>query len=716
MRIDSLKGYHQAIKESLEDSYLRDTLGRFYEHSKGSRDTIFKGLDWEKMVAEVSEMKDSALSRIEELYAEFYKQATSKGAIVHRCQDASECNELVKKIARENDVHRIVKSKSMTSEEIGLNHALVAAGLEVTETDLGEFIVQLRREGPSHMVLPAIHLSRGQVSDIFTKSLGTEESGDIEALVKVARESLRPKFFAGDMGITGANFAISQSGTLGICTNEGNARLVSTLPKVHVAILGLDKLTPSLDDALKILDVLPRNATGQNLTTYVSFISGAQKFGEGDEIKKLHIIFLDNGRKALLKDPICSEVLRCVRCGACANICPVYRMIGGHKMGYIYIGAVGLILTYFFHGKDLARHLIHNCIACEACRGVCAAGIDLPKLILEVRSRLAQDEGIAIEYELLSLILPHRRLFRGLISLGRMLQGPFESGGSIRHLPFFFSKDHSFRSLPKIADKPFRDIFPKLPQGESKPAKLKVGIFAGCAHDFILPEELVAGVKVMQRKGASLSFPQEQTCCGLPAMTLGKKEVAVKTALSNLEAFKGQDLDYIVTLCPSCANFLKNRYLELLTDYPEKEPEIKAFTEKVIDFSSLMRNVLKLEAADLSPSAEKAGYHSSCHLIHALKVSSEPRELLGLGASYVKTPLEDLCCGFGGLFSLKYPEESASLIKEKLDIYERAGVNTVVTDCPGCVIQLRGGSERRGRPMQAEHMAVFLERHLAPEE
>ena len=267
------------------------------------------------------------------------------------------------------------------------------------ETDLGEWIIQLRHEGPSHMVMPAIHLSRYQVADDFTKETGVKQDAeDIQRLVKVARVQLRRKFINGDMGISGCNFAVAEMGAVSTVTNEGNARMVTTLPRVHVAIAGLDKLIPQPGSGLTALQVLPRNATAQRLTAYVTFMAGAGECRVCEDNKKImHVVFLDNGRTEIARDPLFSQIFRCVRCGACANVCPVFRLVGGHKMGYIYIGAIGLILTYFFHGKDKAKVLCQNCVGCESCKNVCAGGIDLPCLIREIRSRLTEEQGGGVE-------------------------------------------------------------------------------------------------------------------------------------------------------------------------------------------------------------------------------------------------------------------------------------------------------------------------------
>ena len=349
-----------------------------------------------------------------ELFEEFKARAEAAGARVHLAKTAREANEIIAGIAKDAQAKLIVKSKSMTAEETFLNHHLEKEGFEVVETDLGEWIIQLRHEGPSHMVMPAIHLSRQEVAELFSKVTGeAQEPDDIGALVKVARRELRKAFLNADVGISGANFAVAETGTLGIISNEGNARLVTTLPKVHVALVGLDKLLPDLTSALRILKVLPRNATGQIITSYVTWITGATPCTvAADGKKELHVVFLDNGRLALSRDPIFSQALRCIRCGACANICPLYGMVGGHNYGHVYIGAIGLIMTYFYHGRANARAIVQNCLNCLACKDVCPVNIDLPHLIKEVHGEILREEGKKpLKNRILRRILKDRQLF-----------------------------------------------------------------------------------------------------------------------------------------------------------------------------------------------------------------------------------------------------------------------------------------------------------------
>ena len=695
--------YAREIEEALKDGFLRRTLDKFAVEYRAGRDRVFAEVDERGLIQRIADVKDDAARRMEELYERFRAEAEKRGAVVHRAKDAAEAREIIAAIAKENDVHKIVKSKSMTAEEIGLNAHLEAAGIEVNETDLGEWIVQLRKERPSHMVMPAIHLSRGQVADEFEKATGrAQDHEDVQKLVKTARAELRPKFHAADMGISGANFLIAETGSLAIVTNEGNGRLVNTLPRVHVALAGLDKLIPTLDDALTALQVLPRNATGQRLTSYVTFIDGATACAKSPTGRKiLHIVLLDNGRAALAADSLFSQIYRCVRCGACANVCPVFRLVGGHRMGHVYVGAIGLVLTYLFHDRAAAKKLCQNCVGCGACKDVCSGGIDLPRLIQEIRARFAKEDGEPMVSRLARYAMRKRTTFHRLLKFMRFAQKPFAGkDGFVRHLPMALFGKQGFKSLPTLAKKSFRELWPTLHRPVEKP-RFRIALFAGCALDFCLPHQLVAAAKVFAQFGVEVAFPMEQTCCGLPLVALGEKETALDVARQNVAAFAGE-YDAIVTLCASCASHLKHWYAATLG------AEAGAFSAKVMDFSSFVHDKLGLAEKDFDRLDWKVAYHASCHLCRGLGVKEAPRALISAAAHYTPTPEEESCCGFGGSWSMKFPTISRELMHKKLDNACSGDATHLALDCPGCTIQLRGGADREKRNIQVVHVAEVL--------
>jgi len=710
----TLKEYRTELKQALDQSFQRQALDAFARAYPTGRAKAFAHTDITKLVSSIAQRKDHAVQHMDELFEQFKAQAEAAGVHVHLASTDREANAIITRIAKDSKCKNIVKSKSMTAEETLLNHALEESGLTVTETDLGEWIIQLREEGPSHMVMPAIHLSRDEVSRLFTQVTEKEQGTDIEALVKVARRELRQRYVDADMGISGANFAIAETGTLGLVTNEGNARLVTTLPRVHVALLGLDKLLPCLDDALTILQGLPRNATGQAITSYVTWISGAVQCLSGpDGHKEMHVVFLDNGRRALAQDPVFSQALRCVRCGACANVCPIYRLVGGHKYGHIYIGAIGLILTYFFHGLKADANLVHNCLNCQACKDVCVAGIDLPRLIKEVQNLIQSQGKRPLMNASMAHVLTHRRLFHSLLRAGKLGQKPVQKGPYLRHLPhFLLAKEHDFKKLPSLAPKAFRDQWSKLEPQVSRP-RYKVGLFTGCLQDFVYPEQLIQAVDFLAQHGVEVSFAREQGCCGLPLLMLGEKEAAGDVARHNIRAVDPNEVDFILTLCASCGSHLKENYPLLLEDEPGLQVKSRQFADKIIDFSSFVFNYIDPSTSMFRAHGPRTAYHAPCHLCRGMGVKKGPRELLQkAGLEYVSTPEEETCCGLGGTYSLKFPEVSSEIVQAKLQRLEDEGTEILATDCPGCIMQLRGTAAKRESKMDVLHTVEAVTRQL----
>src|SRR5437870_4437732 len=353
-----------------------------------------------------------------------------------------------------------VKSKSMATEEIHLNEALEHAGVKPVETDLGEYIIQLAHEKPSHIIAPAIHKTKGQVADLFSKELGGRFEADPEVLTKVARAELRQKFLEADMGITGANFAVAETGTVVLVTNEGNGRMVTTLPRIHVAVMGMEKVIPTMTDLMVFLAILARSATGQKLSSYTTLVRGPRQPGETEGPEELHLILMDNGRTRQIAGTL-REALYCLRCGACLNVCPVYRQIGGHAYGYTYPGPIGILLTAMLRGERSVKDLAHASSLCGACKDVCPVRIDIPRMLIELREHLDRDRvapwAERVVFRVARRIMASAGLFRLGARAGRQLQRPFVSSGRLRRLPLFFGKWTATRDLPPVAARTFSE-------------------------------------------------------------------------------------------------------------------------------------------------------------------------------------------------------------------------------------------------------------------
>lgn len=366
--------------------------------------------DWEALRSEASAIKREALERLPELWIEFEDQATRAGAVVHWARDAREHNGIVARLLQERGVRRVVKSKSMLTEECGLNPHLEALGIEVVDTDLGERIVQLRGEPPSHIVMPAIHLRRGEIGETFERTMGAPPGlDDPDALTAIARRDLRARFLAAQAGITGVNFAVAETGSLVVVSNEGNVDLGTALPPLHIACVGLEKIVPAKRDLAVFLRLLARSATGQAISAYTSHFRGRAPGRE------LHIVVVDNGRSGLLAQPEFREALACIRCGACLNTCPVYRRSGGHSYEAVIPGPIGSVLET---ARDPVAHaeLPHACTLCGSCSEVCPVRIPLHQQLLAWRGVLART-GIHPRRRRLAL-----RLAAGLLARPSMLR------------------------------------------------------------------------------------------------------------------------------------------------------------------------------------------------------------------------------------------------------------------------------------------------------
>src|SRR6266851_1921445 len=472
---ESRRHFGRRVNKALDDPKLQGALIQAMTGLRSRREAGFKSFDFATGRADLKQRRLANLERLPELVERFTERLEAVGGKVHFAKDAAAAREIIGQICwnAAGGQHRpvVTKVKSMATEEIELNPYLESLGMDVVETDLGERMVQLTHTHPSHIIAPAIHLTKEDAARVF----GTEPT--VEAIQAHARESLRQKFISAAVGISGANLAIAETGTIMLVTNEGNADLTVTLPPVHIALFGIDKIVASLDDAVAVLRMLPRSGTGQIMTSYVNWITGPSRSADIEQSltigvhgpREMHCVILDNGREKMRADPIFQDALTCIRCGACSNACPPFMAVSGHQFGHIYNGPIGLVLTPFHHGLDEADLPNTLCTQCNACQEICPVDIPLPRQILE-----------------------HRRKGR-----------------------------KSLRKRARLARVPYRDMAPADGEGAGEP----LTIFASCMVDRMQPESAVALQRIAEAAGYRVEFPKGQWCCGLIAANAGYEVV-----------------------------------------------------------------------------------------------------------------------------------------------------------------------------------------------
>ena len=411
--------------------------------------------------------KRRALMKLPDLLEQAEANLQANGIEVRWAVDADEANQHVMELIRQHGVKTVAKSKSMATEEIGLNHVLEAEDIEVVETDLGEYIIQLNGETPSHIITPVIHKTKAEIRDIFVDKLDMQPTDNAEDIVAYARQKLREVFLNADMGITGGNFIIAETGSLALVMNEGNGRMVTSLPKVHVAIVGIEKIVETVEDYVTLTQVLPRSGTGQNLTVYSNILNGPRRTEDEDGPEHIVVIFLDNGRSNIYTNPRYVEALACIRCGACLNACPVYRVTGGHAYGWVYGGPIGAVISPLLVGIDNATPLPNASSLCGACKQACPVDIDLPRMLLDLRDDIVQQKESDKRWDWSmkgwEIVSRSPRMF----SIGGKLARVGLKTGIDRVIPNPLGDWKQYRDFPDFAPKPFRELWKERQKAKS---------------------------------------------------------------------------------------------------------------------------------------------------------------------------------------------------------------------------------------------------------
>jgi iron-sulfur cluster protein len=686
------------------------------------RDARMREIDWEGLRDDLTRRKAKAIDDLPALVELFTREAEAVGAKVYRAVDAAEARRIVTAICRAKKAKLVVKSKSMATEEIGLTDHLESQGIKAVETDLGEWIIQLAQERPSHLIAPAIHKTREEIAQLFSKVVGHPVPDDVASLVAVARKELRQSFIDADIGITGGNALIADTGTLMLVTNEGNADLATTLPPVHIAVVGIEKIVPTIDDAIAIVKLLARSGTGQKITSYTQFITGPSRSADIElkaEIgvhgpKELHFVLLDNGRTAMRDDPFARDALRCIRCGACSNVCPSYQEVGGHVFGHIYTGPIGLVVSPWHHGIDSVAHEQSLCMGCNACDTVCPVGIPLASLITDVRAKAVERTGMSWAKRLFLRQWSSPDRIDRITGWLATFQNPLRRNGNVR-LPFGTLAQE--KSLPAVADNPLHYRAREITQTNPTAPAVRVAMFPSCIVDHFLPGAGYAAARVLQTMGAEVHVVEGRRCCGLPQLNSGDRATAVAMAKAAVEALERVAADRIVIPSSSCAITIAQDYARILADDPAWHSRARKLAGRVTAFTPFVASLNRERPLRGRRLGLRATYHDACQSANVLGVHQDPRTLLReiAGVEIVEMAESAVCCGFGGSFSFEYPEVANRVLERKLSNIDATGVDCVIADNPGCLTHLRGAMDAREKTIRVRHLAEVLWESLSKE-
>lgn len=690
------KKHKRKTKKALKDSTLQKALEKASSQHFHKYHQTKQEVSWEEFKDKAKAIRDECLQKLPQLIQKFTDQAQKSGSQVHLASTPEEALSSIEKILEEKKAQLIVKSKSMVSEEIHLNPYLQKKGYRVVETDLGERIIQLAKEKPSHITAPALHKTKEEIARLFSRHFHKEIPPDSREIVKQVREEMRGVFVKADVGISGANFAVAESGTLVIISNEGNARLVTSLPPVHIALVTTEKMVENLEQTTALIKALILASSGEKMTSYVSYITGPSRTTDIEKEsvtgvhgpQEVHIIILDNGRLNMNQDKDLRSTLRCLKCGGCMLVCPVFQSLGGHVYGgSVYPGGIGTLLTAMTQSLEKSAHLLDFCADCKKCEEFCPVRIPTGDLILQLKNR----KGSRVWEKTLSRLFAKKNLFDWGSRILSILQKPLEKNGYLKSLPFPWTRK---KSLPALN-------FKKPPPSKQKNQK-KIFLFQGCLVKQFFPEIRDGVFTTYAHLGYEVVSPSQQSCCGAPSLHLGQREDVQRLARENLEQIEKENPDYILTVCPTGEALLKNTYPEIL-------PEFSSWAPQIFDFSRFL--IEKGHLSSLPPLSSKQiiFYHYPCHSRIELKSNKDPLRILReLGFIPVEEEEPYTCCGFCGVFSFKNPEISDKIWEKKRKRILHSGSRMIATDCPGCLLQIKSCLRNESDSFQVFHTAELV--------
>jgi iron-sulfur cluster protein len=634
-----------------------------------------------------SVVKEECISALPTLIETITNSIESRGGHVKLAKNADDAREQVVALLRSHHVRRIVKSKSMTTEEIGLDDYLERDGFEIVSTDLGERAVQLAGDKPAHIVAPAIHFTREDFARLFREKEGAQVSSDPEEITKVARSLLRAKFLGAEAAISGANLLIAETGTVVLVTNEGNGRLGPSIPGLYISVAGVEKIVRNTSDASSILELLARSATGQSLTVYTTFTSPPQVAADGHR-QEFYLVLIDNGRLSATKNFL-APALKCIRCGACLNTCPTFNCLGGHVFGDIYTGPMGVLWTSITQGVDKANEFSDLCISCGLCSSVCPTEIPLAEIISDVKSRGMNRRGRRISEKLLTSV---EKLDRAACLSPRLWNKLSSSSLASPVMPIL-GLDRRRRALGVAHPLKFLDNL-------GAPDTTLI-YFSDVFARYHNPAIAIHAKRVSNELGHNLYFPTSQVEAGMPYLSYGMVQSARRIAKKNIELlWEYVNLGYrVVVTEPTALYILREVYPRIS---PSKEAD--AIASNSYSLGSLVLEAVESGKCKLDkPSVgAKVFYHSPCH---ARAVEKTPYSQLLELSGYTVTESDVTCCGMGGTFGYKKGalgyELSMVVGKELFEQLKSFGEGIVTTDSSVCSIQMSDGAQKTSvHPLQ----------------
>lgn len=696
-------------------------------HDMESRKGRFRAFDairpaMQKMVPNYPELsnnlrriKEYSIDHLDEIIAKAKQSLESKGCKVYLAETSAEAQKYIAGLIPDQGL--VVKSKSNAGKEINISHYLEDQGVIVVETDLGDRINQLAKSEASHSLAPAIHIPIEKVTELFSQEEGRSLECSHEALVVSARKGLRNFLVKADVGISGANAIAADTGSVFVTENEGNIRAVSMMPKVHIVIAGVEKIVPTLEDAMQVIRAAAVYGVGQDVGTYVSVISGVsesldpdlEELTQGQGPREVHIVLLKNGRREAI-DLGFKESLYCINCGSCLNFCPVYAEVGG-KYGYKYLGGRGLVFAAFHDAlKKSEENGLSLCIGCQRCHTACPVQMATPEMLWKLRQNAAGQKGVGWKKDLVFSLLTKPQTLPMVSKLattfGKLALKEADKGMKSR-LTFNSFGLPQERTIPRFSGKSFMET--AKPKPIAKPVK-KVGFYPGCVVNYTETDLGEALLHILGENNIEVKLAKEDVCCGIPSIVSGDLNHAKAMALKNIETYSSFDMDALVFVCPSCAVAFKEEYPKLFAqDSPELQAKVRRLAEKVKDINEFLCQDIDLKLPQQKV-LETVTYHDPCHLARSLDVKKEPRELLKKipGLNFVEMPDADMCCGFGGSFSLSFYELSQRINEGKLKNVTATNASILATSCPGCMVHFRDGIDQHHMKQKVSHVVQLL--------